>query len=141
MNAKQLIVNHAMRVDGSLFSPPRETSATTHVILGQFKTCVILLGGFFLFGSNPGKTSICGAIVAIVGMSFYTHLNLLRQQDSAKASSRQSSFLLPKSKLSKENGESHNGHRDELVLVPFSSLTHEVAAASLITQPLLPLSS
>ncbi|KAK3038276.1 hypothetical protein RJ639_029864 [Escallonia herrerae] len=92
-----------------------ETSATTHVILGQFKTCVILLGGFFLFGSNPGKTSICGAIVAIVGMSFYTHLNLHRQQDSAKASPRQSSFSLPKSKLSKENGESDNGHRDELV--------------------------
>ncbi|GAB4838305.1 hypothetical protein Ancab_027835 [Ancistrocladus abbreviatus] len=42
------------------------TSAVTHVVLGQFKTCVILLGGYFLFGSNPGTISICGAITALV---------------------------------------------------------------------------
>lgn len=83
------------------------TSATTHVVLGQFKTCVILLGGFLLFGSNPGLTSIVGAMFALGGMSFYTYLNLQSQQQSVKASSRQSSFLLPKSKLSKENGDGH----------------------------------
>lgn len=81
----------------------RETSATTHVVLGQFKTCVILLGGFVMFGSNPGATSICGAITALVGMSFYTHLNLLPRQ-----SSRQAAVALPKSKLSRENGEPHH---------------------------------
>uniref|UniRef100_A0A161XSU5 Sugar phosphate transporter domain-containing protein n=1 Tax=Daucus carota subsp. sativus TaxID=79200 RepID=A0A161XSU5_DAUCS len=89
----------------------RETSAVTHAILGQFKTCVILLGGFLLFGSNPGTTSICGAITALCGMSYYTHLNLRKQQQSIKTSSKQASFSLPKSMLSKENGEKH-----ELVL-------------------------
>ncbi|KAL3532768.1 hypothetical protein ACH5RR_006289 [Cinchona calisaya] len=84
------------------------TSATTHVVLGQFKTCVILLGGFFLFGSNPGIISISGAIFALGGMSWYTYLNLHSQQQSAKTSSRQLSFLLPKSKLSKENGDHHD---------------------------------
>ncbi|CAK9157523.1 unnamed protein product [Ilex paraguariensis] len=93
----------------------RQTSATTHVVLGQFKTCVILLGGFLLFGSNPGPTSIFGAITALVGMSFYTYLNLLSQQQSVKTSSRQASFSLPKSKLGKDNGGSDEINGDESV--------------------------
>lgn len=93
-----------------IFSTNRATSATTHVVLGQFKTCVILLGGFLLFNSNPGMSSICGAITALAGMSVYTYLNLLSSsQLGTKTSSRQLSFSLPKSKLSKENGEIQNG--------------------------------
>ncbi|PIM98327.1 Glucose-6-phosphate/phosphate and phosphoenolpyruvate/phosphate antiporter [Handroanthus impetiginosus] len=85
------------------------TSATTHVVLGQFKTCVILLGGFLLFGSNPGMTSILGAATALVGMSFYTYLNLQTRQQSAKTSPRQSTLPLSKSKLGKENGDMDGG--------------------------------
>ncbi|KAL9686659.1 hypothetical protein QQ045_031052 [Rhodiola kirilowii] len=78
------------------------TSAITHVVLGQFKTCVILLGGFFLFGSNPGAISICGAITALAGMSFYTYLNALGSQNPQplKTSPKHS-----KSKLSKETDD------------------------------------
>lgn len=86
------------------------TSATTHVVLGQFKTCVILLGGFIIFGSNPGSTSICGAITALIGMSVYTYLNLHgSQQQQSKIISRQGSFSLSKSKLSKESSNSDDG--------------------------------
>lgn len=93
----------------------RATSAISHVVLGQFKTCVILLGNYNLFGSNPGTTSICGAFVAIVGMTFYTYLNLYnKKQQSGKASPRNGSTL-PKSKLSKENGENHDGYGTESV--------------------------
>ncbi|KAL6520577.1 hypothetical protein OROMI_032137 [Orobanche minor] len=81
------------------------TSATTHAVLGQFKTCVILLGGFLLFGSNPGSTSILGASTALIGMSFYTYLNLQSRHQSAKVLSRQSTLPLSKSKLSKESGD------------------------------------
>ncbi|KAI5069921.1 hypothetical protein GOP47_0014264 [Adiantum capillus-veneris] len=52
------------------------TCATTHVVLGQFKTCVILLGGFLLFEANPGAQSLCGATMALSGMAMYTFLNL-----------------------------------------------------------------
>ncbi|KAI4335334.1 hypothetical protein L6164_013988 [Bauhinia variegata] len=83
------------------------TSAISHVVLGQFKTCVLLLGNYYLFDSNPGKTSICGAFTAIAGMTVYTYLNL--KQQSNKLSPRQASAL-PKSKLSKENGTTHDGH-------------------------------
>ena len=64
----------------------RATSATSHVVLGQFKTCVILLGGYFIFNSDPGFVSICGAITALIGMSVYTSLNL---QESGESSSKQ----------------------------------------------------
>ncbi|KAI9112587.1 hypothetical protein K1719_016510 [Acacia pycnantha] len=82
------------------------TSAISHVVLGQFKTCVLLLGNYYLFGANPGTTSICGAFTAIAGMSIYTYLNLKPQ--SSKVSPWQTSTL-PKSKLGKENGNSKLG--------------------------------
>ncbi|AET00822.2 putative sugar phosphate transporter domain-containing protein [Medicago truncatula] len=58
------------------------TSATTHVVLGQFKTCVILLGGYLLFDSDPGIVSIGGAVVALTGMSVYTTFNLQESQEN-----------------------------------------------------------
>jgi len=93
----------------------RATSALSHVVLGQFKTCVVLLGNYYLFKSNPGITSICGAFVAIAGMSYYTYLNVCNQKSqSEKASLRKGSSLL-KSKLSKEDGDSHDGYGAESV--------------------------
>lgn len=61
------------------------TSATSHVVLGQFKTCVILIGGFLLFQANPGAKSLCGALMALSGMAMYTFLNLKQEGNSGKA--------------------------------------------------------
>ncbi|XP_022134912.1 nucleotide-sugar uncharacterized transporter 1 isoform X1 [Momordica charantia] len=80
------------------------TSAVSHVVLGQFKTCVILLGNYYLFNADPGRTSICGAFTAIMGMSIYTYLNLRHQP--TKTSRQASAFS--KSKLSKENGSTND---------------------------------
>jgi hypothetical protein len=90
----------------SFLSIYRATSAITHVVLGQFKTCVLLLGNYYLFGSNQGKTSIFGASTAIAGMSVYTYLNL--KQKPSKTTRQASS--LPISRLSKENGNTHDGN-------------------------------
>ncbi|XP_010252824.2 PREDICTED: uncharacterized membrane protein At1g06890 [Nelumbo nucifera] len=59
------------------------TSATSHVVLGQFKTCVIMLGGYLIFNSDPGLMSICGATVALCGMAVYTSLNLRESKESS----------------------------------------------------------
>ncbi|KAK9039372.1 hypothetical protein V6N11_014575 [Hibiscus sabdariffa] len=64
------------------------TSATSSAVFGQFKTCVILLGNYYLFGSNPGTTSIFGAFIAIGGMSLYTYLGI-------RAIKQQSGKVLP----------------------------------------------
>ncbi|CAL0306992.1 unnamed protein product [Lupinus luteus] len=83
------------------------TSPLSHVVLGQFKTCIILLGNYYLFGSNPGIVSIFGACTAIAGMSVYTYLNL--KQHSNKIFPGHTSTL-PKCKHNKENGDAHDGH-------------------------------
>lgn len=86
------------------------TSAVSHVVLGQFKTCVILLGGFLLFNSNPGILSICGAITALGGMSLYTYLNMIAShQQAPKSANRQSPFPFIKAKHNKESEDVHNG--------------------------------
>ncbi|KAJ0261531.1 Nucleotide-sugar uncharacterized transporter 1 [Hirschfeldia incana] len=87
------------------------TSAITHVVLGQFKTCVLLLGNFYIFGSNSGVVSVCGAVVAIIGTSLYTYLNTRTQ--SLKASSS-SSALDKKSRFSELKD-------DEKKLEPYGS--------------------
>ncbi|CAK7324476.1 unnamed protein product [Dovyalis caffra] len=72
------------------------TSATSHVVLGQFKSCVILLGGYLIFGSDPGWVSICGALTALSGMSVYTSLNL--QESHEKLNFQLQTQTLPLSK-------------------------------------------
>ncbi|KAE8713721.1 RING/U-box domain-containing protein [Hibiscus syriacus] len=78
------------------------TSATSHVVLGQFKTCVILLGGYLLLDSDPGLVSLSGTIVALAGMSVYTLLNL---KESKEGSNKQIPMQNPVSKTkTSENG-------------------------------------
>uniref|UniRef100_A0A1J3CP31 Putative membrane protein n=1 Tax=Noccaea caerulescens TaxID=107243 RepID=A0A1J3CP31_NOCCA len=91
------------------------TSAITHVVLGQFKTCVLLLGNYYIFGSNSGVISVCGAVVAIMGTSLYTYLNTRGQ--SLKASSSSSS-LSPSDKKSRFSDLKDD---DDKNLEPFGS--------------------
>jgi hypothetical protein len=71
------------------------------VVLGQFKTIVIMLGGYILFNSDPGPVSLCGAFVALCGMSLYTYLNLNRPLESGAQTSKPPK---PKSIEDGENG-------------------------------------
>ncbi|CAN6164224.1 unnamed protein product [Urochloa humidicola] len=73
------------------------TSALAHVVLGQFKTIVIMLSGYLVFNSDPGFTSLCGAVIALVGMSVYTYLGMKESATSGRRNSlnsRQNSHLL-----------------------------------------------
>lgn len=49
-------------------------------MLGQFKTCVIMLAGYVLFCSNPGLKSLAGATLALGGMAIYTYLGIKKKQ-------------------------------------------------------------
>ena len=84
-----------------VFARCSATSALSHVVLGQFKTIVIMLSGFLLFKSDPGLTSLYGAVIALGGMSVYTYLGLKESTTGGKSipsTSRQSSLSL-KSKV------------------------------------------
>lgn len=77
------------------------TSALSHVVLGQFKTIVIMISGYLVFNSDPGLTSLCGAVIALGGMSVYTYLGLKESATGGKrtpSTSRQNSLML-KSKV------------------------------------------
>lgn len=85
----------------------RATSATSHVVLGQFKTCVIMLGGYLFFNSEPGMVSLCGAVVALCGMSLYTllSLQLLQEPTNSKQLLPRQASLPSKPKADAENGK------------------------------------
>ncbi|KAB2086125.1 hypothetical protein ES319_A04G006600v1 [Gossypium barbadense] len=85
------------------------TSATSHVVLGQFKTCVILVGGYILLDSDPGLVSLSGAVFALAGMSVYTSLNLKESKDG---SNKQIPVQTPVSKTK----TSENGSEDSTVI-------------------------
>nr|AJP06337.1 NST1 [Pinus tabuliformis] len=87
------------------------TSATTHVVLGQFKTCIILLGGFLAFQSDPGIKSLLGVTMALAGMAFYTYLNLHETDELLvkKTIIKENSFSSLKPKSSKSSGDNHDG--------------------------------
>lgn len=85
------------------------TSALAHVVLGQFKTIVIMLSGYLVFKSDPGFTSLCGAVIALAGMSVYTYLGMKESAASGRRNSlnsRQNSHLKkPKAIIDGENPE------------------------------------
>lgn len=87
------------------------TSATTHVVLGQFKTCIILLGGFLAFQSDPGIKSLLGVTMALAGMACYTYLNLHETDELLvkKTIIKENSFSSLKPKSSKSSGDNHDG--------------------------------
>ncbi|XP_050215939.1 nucleotide-sugar uncharacterized transporter 2 isoform X2 [Mercurialis annua] len=88
------------------------TSATSHVVLGQFKTCVILLGGYLIFDSETSYISIGGAMTALGGMSAYTTLNL--KGSSEKVVSNQ--ILKPALPLSKPKTESEPAAEESILI-------------------------
>ena len=92
------------------------TSALSHVVLGQFKTIVIMLSGFLVFNSDPGLTSLSGALIALGGMSIYTYLGLRESTTGAKripSTSRQSSHPL-KSKVIVDGEKKETGPMDSV---------------------------
>lgn len=81
------------------------------MILGQFKTCVILLGGYLLFSSDPGFISIAGAVVALGGMSVYTSLSM-NETSQEKVSGQVPNQNMPPAK-SKTGGENNEEKKPE----------------------------
>ena len=57
-------------------------SALTHQLLGQAKTCIILLVGHFAFGSTLGATQMGGASAAMVAMIAYTAFTIKQNEPS-----------------------------------------------------------
>lgn len=68
----------AFGVNLSTFLVIGKTSPIAYNVLGHFKTCLILIMGFILFGYPIDMRNITGILVALAGIFYYTHLNLRR---------------------------------------------------------------
>jgi len=51
-------------------------SALAHVLLGQLKTAVIMIGAGIIFGSKYSKMQLVGAIGAVMAIIFYSKVTI-----------------------------------------------------------------
>jgi hypothetical protein len=71
----------AFLVNWSGFLVMGACSALSHTILGQLKACVIILGGWCIFGMHYPPKAIAGAALAFCAIVGYTRVNLQEQQE------------------------------------------------------------
>eukprot|EP00540_Astrosyne_radiata_P019543 CAMPEP_0116844174 /NCGR_PEP_ID=MMETSP0418-20121206/12518_1 /TAXON_ID=1158023 /ORGANISM="Astrosyne radiata, Strain 13vi08-1A" /LENGTH=164 /DNA_ID=CAMNT_0004475051 /DNA_START=182 /DNA_END=676 /DNA_ORIENTATION=+ len=74
----------AFLVNFSGFLVMGNIGALAHVLLGQFKTAVIMLGGYILFQSRMSPMQLLGALLAVLAIVAYTHVTV---QEKSKSSS------------------------------------------------------
>jgi hypothetical protein len=55
----------------------------THILLGQAKSCIIVITGFLLLGNFPGWLSLSSAVIAIISVTLYTFVNV-KEVEAAK---------------------------------------------------------
>jgi len=56
------------------------TSALSLVLLGQVKTCSIMIAGLILFDAQPNRRAFCGATIAVLGIGWYTVLKVVEKR-------------------------------------------------------------
>lgn len=75
----------AVAVNISNFIIIGKTSAVTYQVVGHFKTCLLLVGGYYLFGSYASTANKIGVGLAWVGMIAYTEVKRREGLEQASA--------------------------------------------------------
>ncbi len=76
----------AFLVNFSGFLVMGNIGALAHVLLGQLKTAVIMIGSLFLFNSKYSALQVLGAIGAVLSIVVYTHVTVAEKAHHAKVS-------------------------------------------------------
>ena len=71
------------------------TSAVSVVLLGQCKTCSILLGGYLFFDARPRLHTLAGAALALTSVGAYTCISLAEQASQRATRTVQASEAVP----------------------------------------------
>jgi hypothetical protein len=104
------------------------TSALTHILLGQLKTCTIILLGSLLFHTQPTLKSLVGSAVVVVAVTAYTYVNVQEQQRASQSQQQRVFASDPKSgayaKVS--DNDDDGGSRDGGGAVAMTSIAHGV---------------
>lgn len=72
----------AFLVNFSGFLVMGNISALAHVLLGQLKTAIIMIGATFLFGSKYTSTQLVGASGAVIAISLYAYVTINEKNDN-----------------------------------------------------------
>jgi solute carrier family 35 protein E3 len=70
----------AFMVNFSGFLVMGNISALAHVLLGQLKTAIVMIGAFFLFGSEYGTNQLLGAAGAVICIVLYTQFTMVENE-------------------------------------------------------------
>eukprot|EP00002_Diphylleia_rotans_P032587 TRINITY_DN6856_c0_g1_i2.p1 TRINITY_DN6856_c0_g1~~TRINITY_DN6856_c0_g1_i2.p1 ORF type:complete len:343 (-),score=76.55 TRINITY_DN6856_c0_g1_i2:1069-2097(-) len=60
-----------------------KASPVTYQVVGHFKTCLVLGGGFILFDATVSNSNLAGIGVAFIGMVWYSHIKLSENAPAA----------------------------------------------------------
>eukprot|EP00128_Syssomonas_multiformis_P018594 Colp12_sorted_trinity150504_noHs@7620 len=72
----------AFMVNLSIFLVIGKTSPVTYNVLGHFKLCVILLGGWLCFNETLSQWQSVGVAMTLAGVFYYTHLSLAKDKNT-----------------------------------------------------------
>eukprot|EP00127_Corallochytrium_limacisporum_P005307 Clim_evm38s202 gene=Clim_evmTU38s202 len=72
-------------VNLSIFMVIGKTSPVSYNVLGHFKLCVVLLGGWIVFQEQLNYVQMFGTAIALGGIFWYTHLKLQEQEREKRA--------------------------------------------------------
>jgi drug/metabolite transporter (DMT)-like permease len=89
------------------------TSPVTYQVVGHLKTCLILMLGFVVFKYPIVYRNLCGILVAVVGMVWYTEAKRADSAASAAATSKDAGGASsPTTRYSAVNGKSEDDADD-----------------------------
>eukprot|EP00047_Mylnosiga_fluctuans_P020544 m.93456 g.93456 ORF g.93456 m.93456 type:complete len:323 (+) comp8538_c0_seq1:2133-3101(+) len=74
----------AFVVNLSIFVVIGRTSPITYNVLGHFKLCTVIAGGFLIFGDPLNRAQGMGIVLTLIGVFTYTHLKLNEPKAPAK---------------------------------------------------------
>ena len=89
----------------SIFSLWLVGSALAHVLLGQLKTAVVMIGASIIFGSEYSPMQLIGATGAVVAIVFYSMVTIQEKNDGRPGLEMNQSLPLVQNKVHNSNSK------------------------------------
>lgn len=84
----------AFLVNLSFFLIVGKTSPLSVNVLGYFKTCVVFIGGVMFFDTNADFKNICGITLTMIGVLFYTYVQVKGEEAKQPKANQQPDLQL-----------------------------------------------
>lgn len=75
----------AFLVNFSFFLSSSVTSSLTVNVVGYVKTCIVFIGGFYLFNADLDAKNVFGILLTLIGVLGYTYVKIYPAQPESRA--------------------------------------------------------